>query len=99
MAFSVGKRSFATDAASSLPLISDMTLDDIAAGLDAGKFTSVQLVRVFLARIKEVDETFHSIIEVNPDAIRIAEELDEEIKTNKKRRRQVLGANGVCFHR
>jgi amidase len=99
MASSVGKSAFTSDAASSLPLISDMTLDDIAAGLDAGKFTSVQLVKVFLARIKEVDETFHSTIEVNPDAVRIAEELDEEIKTKKKRRRQVLTANGVCFRR
>lgn len=87
MAASVVEASFVTDAALGLPLITDLTLDDIATGLDAGHFTSVQLVEVFLARIKEVDVTFHSIIELNPDAVHIAAELDEERKAEKKRRR------------
>lgn len=70
-----------------IPLIVDMTLDDIATGLDNGHFTSVQLVKTFLARIKEVDHIFHSVIETNPDAIRIAQELDDERNLLQKRRR------------
>jgi hypothetical protein len=83
---SYGKKAINTNAAASLPLIVGMTIDDIAAGLDAGKFTSVQLVETFLARIEEVYNIFHSIIEINPDAVRIARELDEErIFTHKRR--------------
>lgn len=70
-----------------IPLIVDMTLEDIAAGLDSGQFTSVQLVKTFLARIKEVDNIFRSILEINPDAIRVAQELDEERNILHKRRR------------
>lgn len=70
-----------------VPLILEMTIDDIATGLDAGKFTSVQLVETFLERIKEVDHIFHSIIETNPDAVHIARELDEERMFSQKRRR------------
>lgn len=70
-----------------IPLVTDITLDDIAAGLDSGRFTSVQLVKTFLARIKEVDHIFHSVIETNPDALRIAQELDEERSSLQKRRR------------
>lgn len=70
-----------------VPLILEMTIDDIATSLDAGKFTSVQLVETFLERIKEVDHIFHSIIETNPDAVHIARELDEERMFSQKRRR------------
>lgn len=74
------------NAAAQIPLIVDMTLDDIATGLDNGHFTSVQLVKTFLARIKEVGRIFHSVIETNPDAIRIAQELDDERNLLQKRR-------------
>lgn len=70
-----------------IPLVTDMTLDDIAAGLYSGRFTSVQLVKTFLARITEVNHIFHSVIETNPDALRIAQELDEERSLSQKRRR------------
>jgi amidase len=73
-----------------VPKIIDLTLDDIDTGLTSGKFTSVDLVRVYHARIQEVDDTFRSVIELNPDALQIAKELDEEFQTTKLRRRLVV---------
>ena len=73
---------FKSDSIRNLPLITDMTIDDIAAGLDAETFTSAQLVQVFLTGIDEVDGTFHSVLEINPDALHIAKELDDERRIN-----------------
>lgn len=42
-------------------------------------------VRRYLSRIAEVDRLIHSVIEVNPDAMRIAIELDEERLAGKRR--------------
>ncbi len=42
-------------------------------------------VRRYLTRIAEVDRLLHSVIEVNPDAMRIAAELDEERRAGKRR--------------
>ncbi|KAH6615781.1 putative amidase [Chaetomium sp. MPI-SDFR-AT-0129] len=68
-----------------LPSLLDITLDDIAAGLDHGRFTVVDLVRAYIKRIGEVDDHFRSIIEINPDAEAIAQSLDAEIKTTGRR--------------
>lgn len=63
----------------------NLTLADIAVGLDDGHFTSVDLVRSYLARINEVDGIFKSVIEINPDAIAFASQLDEERKVSGRR--------------
>lgn len=63
----------------------NLTLDDIASGLDGDRFSSEELVRVYIARIDEVDETFKSVIEVNPDAITLARILDEERRSSGRR--------------
>jgi Asp-tRNA(Asn)/Glu-tRNA(Gln) amidotransferase A subunit family amidase len=33
----------------------NLTLEDIASGLDGGRFTSEELVKAYVARINEVD--------------------------------------------
>lgn len=43
------------------------------------------LVKAYVARILEVNETLHMVTELNPDAIEIAEELDAERKAGKSR--------------
>lgn len=60
------------------PLLLDATLDDLRAGLDAGLFTSVDLVNAYIARIDEVNDELRPITELNPDALSIAAELDEQ---------------------
>lgn len=61
---------------STLPSLLDASLDELKAGLDAGRFTSVDLVTAYLARIHEVNPVLHAVLEINPDALSIAAELD-----------------------
>ena len=69
----------------SVPSLFDITLDQIGYGLDKGSFSSAQLVKAYLARIEEVNNTFRAVIEVNPDAFRIAQHLDNEMRTSGRR--------------
>ena len=68
-----------------LQSLDDITLEDISSGLDCGSLTSVQLVKAYLIRIREVDEEFRSILEVNDDAESIADELDKERQQHGRR--------------
>lgn len=63
---------------SHLPHLLDATLDELRAGLDAGRFTSVELTKAYIARINEVNDDLHAVTEINPDALNIAAELDRE---------------------
>ncbi|OTA55107.1 amidase [Hypoxylon sp. EC38] len=60
------------------PSLIDATIDTLITGLDKKKFTSVDLVNAYLARIAEVNGTLYPVTEVNPDALAIAAKLDEE---------------------
>lgn len=57
------------------------TIDALATAFAEGTFTSAELCRLFLDRIEEIDRsgpTLRAVIEVNPDALAIAQALDEE---------------------
>lgn len=59
----------------------DVTLADLSTALEAGEVSSLELTRQYLSRIARFDQRgpqLRSIIEVNPDAERIALELDRE---------------------
>jgi len=75
----------ATSLTSAIPSLLDITLADVATGLDNGKFTVLDLVKAYLKRIDEVDDHFRSILETNHHAEAIARSLDEEIKTSGRR--------------
>ncbi|KAM7218658.1 amidase [Rhypophila decipiens] len=68
-----------------LPSLLDATIDDLRAGLEDGDFTSVDLVTAYIARITEVNHVLHAVTEINPDALGIAAELDEERAQGKCR--------------
>lgn len=73
-------------ASAGLSLITDLMVGSMAAGLDAGSAASIQLVKIFLAKIEEVDDSFLSIIEPNADALKIVADHDEErLKTGLRR--------------
>lgn len=63
-----------------LPSLSEITIEQISDGLKAGHFSCTDLVNAYLARIEEVNEEIKAVIEVNPDAISIAEALDHELE-------------------
>ena len=56
--------------------------------MDSGKLTSKKLVKSYLEQIEKLDKSgpkLNAVIELNPDALIIAESLDQERKTNGPR--------------
>jgi amidase len=63
--------------------LDELTIADLQEGLKSGKFTARSLTEKYLARIDAVDKkgpAVNSVIEVNPDALAIADALDKERK-------------------
>jgi amidase len=61
--------------------LEEVSIDGLQARLKRGETTARQVVEHYLARIASVDQagpSLRSVLEVNPDALRIAEELDRE---------------------
>ena len=56
----------------------EMTVDDVAAGYRSGAFTAVELTQAFLDRIARYEGRYNAFVSLNPDALRIAAELDAE---------------------
>ncbi|MEW6736695.1 MAG: amidase [Acidobacteriota bacterium] len=68
--------------------LEETTIADLQAGMKSGKFTARALTEMYLERIRELDRQgpkLYSVIEINPDALTIAEELDREYKTKGPR--------------
>ena len=66
----------------------EQEIQQIQQGYKDGKFTVKEVVQAYLDRIEAIDKNgpqLHSIIQINPDAIQIAEELDREMKAGKIR--------------
>ena len=59
----------------------EATVSELQAQMQAGTLTSAELTAAYLERIALLDQSeggVHSIIEINPDALQIAAELDAE---------------------
>lgn len=65
--------------------VEEITIDQLQGLMAAGDLTSVQLVREYLDRIEQLNPKLHAVIEVNPDALQIAGELDQERAAGKAR--------------
>lgn len=77
-------------AASALPDVSllEVTFSELAEGMDTGRLTSRMIVEEYLAAIERFDRrgpALNTILELNPDALEIADALDEERRTKGKR--------------
>ncbi|KAJ4471105.1 amidase signature enzyme [Lentinula edodes] len=71
-----------------LPDLYEAGIVELQAGLDAGRFTSVDLATAYLARIDEVNvqgAELRAVLEVSPVALEVAAKLDEERRTSGKR--------------
>jgi amidase len=63
--------------------LEEITITDLQQGLQSGKYTSRELVEKYSDRITDIDKKgpgLYSVIEMNPDAERIAVALDRERK-------------------
>ena len=68
--------------------IADASVAELQTAMQSGKVTSKALVKAYLARIKAIDKSgpaINSIIELNPDALAIADALDKERKAKGPR--------------
>ncbi len=68
--------------------LDEITIDELQQKMASGELTSRKITEMYLKRILEVDKqgpNLNSVIELNPDAVAIASELDKERKAGKIR--------------
>ena len=68
-----------------LDRLDNVTMDDIALALERRAVSSRELVEAYTARIREHDRKLCAVIELNPDAVAIAEQRDAERAGGKLR--------------
>ncbi len=67
---------------------SEVTIAELRTAMNAGRLNSHSITRSYLERIEEIDKRgpeLRSVIEVNPDALAIAETLDKEREAGRSR--------------
>ncbi|HEY1455510.1 MAG TPA: amidase family protein, partial [Candidatus Dormibacteraeota bacterium] len=70
------------------PELVEATIEELRARLDSGELTAVRLAEMHLERIEAIDRrgpALRSVIELNPEAIDIAERLDRERRDGRVR--------------
>jgi amidase len=68
--------------------LDEMTIADLQAAMSSGKYTAHSITKRYLDRIDDIDKrgpAINSVIELNPDALAIASELDRERKSGRLR--------------
>src|SRR5580704_11522458 len=68
--------------------LDEITIADLQDGMKSGKFTARSLVEKYSSRIEEIDKNgpaINCVIELNPDALSIADALDQERKAKGPR--------------
>src|ERR1700694_2856121 len=68
--------------------LEEATLADLQAGMSSGRMTSRSITQHYISRIEELDRkgpTLRHVLEINPDALSIADSLDQERKAGKVR--------------
>lgn len=63
------------------PELIEVTLDELQAAMAAGQLTARRLVEMYLERINALDQqgpALHAMLEINPEALTIADALDQE---------------------
>ncbi|MBA2620319.1 MAG: amidase [Acidobacteria bacterium] len=65
--------------------LNEITVGELQAKMNRGELSSRKIVEKYLARIREIDPKIHSVIEINPDALAIADRMDKERKRGKMR--------------
>jgi amidase len=68
--------------------LDEISIDELQAGMESGRWTSRRLVELYLGRIDAIDRagpTLRSVIETNPDALELADGLDAERRNGRIR--------------
>jgi amidase len=68
--------------------LDEMTIADLQAAMTSGKYSAHSIAKKYLERIDDIDKhgpMVNSVIELNPDALTIASEMDRERKAGRVR--------------
>ncbi|HEY7699150.1 MAG TPA: amidase family protein, partial [Vicinamibacteria bacterium] len=71
--------------------LDELTVRELQAGMEEGRFTARGITELYLGRIEDIDKDgegrpgLHAIIEVNSEALDVAEALDKERKEGRTR--------------
>src|SRR5882757_8205501 len=68
--------------------LDELTITDLQGRMKSGELTSKAIAEFYLKKINELDKNgpaINSVIELNPDALTIAAQLDKERSENKIR--------------
>ena len=57
-----------------------ITATGIAEGLDRERFSSAQLVKAYIVCVREVDDEFRLVVQLDAEALSLALQLDDELK-------------------
>ncbi len=63
------------------PILEEATISELQSALSSGQLTARQLAELYIQRIQELDwqgPQLRSVVEINPDALTIADALDQE---------------------
>jgi amidase len=69
-------------------VLNEITIDALQQKMQSGEYTSQSITELYLKRIEAIDKNgpaINAVIEVNPDALSIAIEMDKERKAGKLR--------------
>ena len=65
--------------------LEETTIDALQQAMARGEVSSRSIVTAYIARIKEIDPRLNSVVEINPDALTIAAQLDRERRSGRVR--------------
>src|SRR5579875_171073 len=82
--------------------IEEITITELQTAMQHGHLTAQYLVELYLERIQKLNPLLNAVIEINPDALNIARQLDQE-RAHKGPRGLLLGIAGFasatrCLH-
>lgn len=68
--------------------LNEITVQELQKKMGSGEYSSRKITELYLTRIEAIDQSgpaLHSVIEINPDALAIADAMDKERKAGKLR--------------
>jgi len=68
--------------------LDEVSVSSLQAGMESGKWSAHSITQLYLDRIRQLDRSgpeLKAVIDLNPDALRIADALDAERKAGKSR--------------
>lgn len=69
-------------------ILNELTINELQQKMENGEYTSRAITELYLKRIEEIDKKgirLNSVIELNPDALSIADKMDSERKAGRVR--------------